>query len=135
MEVETNSFGPIDVAISGLRAQRRNITLISGNVANSQTTRTGNGQPYQRLEAVFQASDEPLGGVEITEVVPDTSAFPKVYKPGHPDADPDGYVKMPNVSLPMEMMNLSLATRAYQANAATLKRYQRMVETALDLLR
>ena len=63
------------------------------------------------------------------------SDFPKVLKPGHPYAVEEGYVAMPNVNMPIEMMNLTIATRAYQANAAVLKRYQKMVETTLELLR
>ncbi len=63
------------------------------------------------------------------------SDFPKKLDPGHPEADEHGYVTMPNVNLPIEMMNLTIAMRAYQANAAILKRYQTMVETTLELLR
>ena len=65
----------------------------------------------------------------------DQSDFQKVLKPGHPSADKDGYVSMPNVNLPIEMMNLATATKAYQANAAVLKRYQSMAETTLELLK
>ena len=63
------------------------------------------------------------------------SDFEKFLEPGNPAADEDGYVSMPNVSLPVEMMNLSIATRMYQANTAVIKRYQQMVETSLELLR
>jgi len=131
----TYTIGPIDIAVSGLKAQSQSIRVITSNVANSQTTQSGSGEPYRRVEAVLKASDEPFGGVTVDEVVSDMSQFPRVYKPGHPDADADGYVQMPNVSLPMEMIHLGVATRAYQANAAVLKRYQRMVETSLELLR
>ncbi len=131
----THSIGPVDIAISGLKAQSQSIRLITSNVANSQTTQSGSGGPYRRVEAVLKAADDPFGGVTVDEVVADMSKFPRVYKPGHPDADADGYVDMPNVSLPMEMINLGVATRAYKANAAVLKRYQAMVETSLELLR
>lgn len=134
MEIN-NIFGPIDIAISGLRAQNKNIELISSNVANAQTTDDGKGQPYQRLEAVFKTNSDDIGGVEIHEIVADTSEFPKILKPGHPDADEQGYVTMPNVNLPIEMMNLNIAARMYQANVAVLKRYQRMVQTTLELLK
>ncbi|MEA3368156.1 MAG: flagellar basal body rod C-terminal domain-containing protein, partial [Planctomycetota bacterium] len=63
------------------------------------------------------------------------SNFRQVLMPGHPDADKDGFVQMPNVDLPVEMMNLTIASRAYQANVAVLKRYQDMVETTVELLR
>jgi len=134
MEVN-NTFGPVDIAISALRAQDKNIKLISSNVANAQTTDNGKGEPYRRLEAVFKANGDGLDGVSIDEVVTDMSDFQRVLKPGHPDADEQGYVTMPNVNLPIEMMNLNIATRMYQANTAVLKRYQRMVETTLELLR
>lgn len=134
MEVN-NTFGPIDIAISGLRAQEKNIGLISSNVANAQTTDNGKGEPYRRLEAVFKANGEGISGVSLEEIAADMSDFQQVLKPGHPDANEQGYVTMPNVNLPTEMINLSIATRVYQANAAVLKRYQRMVETTLELLK
>jgi len=134
MEVN-NSFGPIDIAISGLRAQSKNMEVISSNVANARTTNTGKGEPYRRLEAVFKTENEGVGGVNIDEIVPDMSDFPKILDPGNPNADKQGYITMPNVNLPIEMMNLTIATRAYQANAAILKRYQQMVNTTLELLR
>ncbi len=134
MEVN-NSFGPIDIAISGMQAQNKNIGVISSNVANAQSTDNGQGQPYRRLEAIFKADDDDMGGVTLEEIAADMSELPRILRPGHPDADEQGYVTMPNVDLPIEMVNLTMATRAYQANVAVLKRYQRMVETTLELLR
>ena len=134
MEVD-NAFGAIDIAISGLRAQDKNIGAISSNVANAQTTDNGSGEPYRRLEAVFKADEDGISGVSVDEIATDMSDLLKILKPGHPAADEEGYVTMPNVNLPIEMMNLTMATRAYEANVAVLKRYQRMVETTLELLR
>lgn len=133
MEVE-NSFGPLDIAISGLRAQGKQIEIISSNVANARTTNAGNGQPYRRLEATFK-TDGDIGGVKLDKILTDTSDFLKVLDSGNPLADENGYVLMPNVNLPVEMMNLTIATRVYQANTAILKRYQQMVQTTLELLR
>ena len=133
MEIE-NSFGPLDIAISGLQAQGKQIEIISSNVANARTTNAGNGEPYRRLEAIFK-SDGDMGGVKLDQILPDTSEFLKVLDPGNPLADEDGYVAMPNVNLPVEMMNLTIATKVYQANTAVLKRYQQMVQTTLELLR
>lgn len=133
MEIE-NSFGPLDIAISGLRAQGKQIEIISSNVANARTTNAGNGEPYRRLEAVFE-SDGDIGGVKLDKILADSSEFLKVLDPGNPLADEDGYVAMPNVNLPVEMMNLTIATKVYQANTAVLKRYQQMVQTTLELLR
>ena len=133
MEIE-NNFAPIDIAISGIKAQSKQMEIISSNVANARTANTGNGEPYRRMEAIFTA-DEETGGVKLENIVPDMSEFLRVLDPGNPSADDDGYISMPNVNLPVEMMNLTIATRMYQANTAVLKRYQQMVETTLELLR
>ena len=133
MEVN-NSFSPIDIAISGIRAQGKQMKVISSNVANARTTDAGNGEPYRRLEATFK-TDGDLGGVKLDEIVTDMGDFLKVLDPGNPMADEGGYVSMPNVSLPVEMINMNIATKMYQANVAVLKRYQQIIETTLELLR
>jgi flagellar basal-body rod protein FlgC len=133
MEVNS-SLGPIDIAISGLRAQGKQMEVISSNVANARTVDAGKGEPYRRREAAF-TSEEGLGGVKLDRIVTDMSDFLRVTDPGNPLADAAGYVAMPNVNLPVEMMNLNIATRVYQANVAVLKRYQQMVEATLELLR
>jgi flagellar basal-body rod protein FlgC len=133
MEVN-NSIGPIDIAISGLRVQGKQMEIISSNVANARTSDAGKGEPYRRLEAMFK-SDDDLGGVKLDKIITDMSDFIEVLDPGNPLADETGYVAMPNVSLPVEMINLNIATRMYQANVAVLKRYQQIMETTLELLR
>jgi flagellar basal-body rod protein FlgC len=133
MEVDS-SFGPIDIAVSGLRAQGKQMKLISSNIANARTSDAGNGEPYRRLQAEFKTDDD-LGGVELDKIVTDTSDFLRVLDPGNPLADQNGYVAMPNVSLPVEMINMNIATRMYQANVAVLRRYQQIIETTLELLR
>ncbi len=134
MEVN-NTFGPIDIAISGMRAHRKQTEVISSNVANARTTDVGNGKPYRRLETTFKAEDDGIGGVNLDKILEDMSDFHRIFDPSNPKADEHGYVAMPNVNLPIEMMNLTIATQAYQANAAILKRYQQMVETTLELLK
>ncbi len=133
--MEIGGFSPVDIAISGMRAQSKNVEIIHSNVANIHTTDNGNGEPYRRLEAVFKSDGDEIGGVSIDKILADKSDFQKMLKPGHPDADENGYVNMPNVFLPTELINLNAATKAYKANAAILKRYQNMVETTLELLR
>ncbi len=133
--MEVNTFGPIDIAISGLRAQGKQMEVISSNVANARTSDAGNGEPYRRLEAAFKTNDDDVGGVSLDEILPDMGDFFRIFDPNNPKADEQGYVAMPNVNLPIEMMNLTVATRTYQANAAVLKRYQQIVETTLELLR
>jgi flagellar basal-body rod protein FlgC len=129
-------FGSVDIAISGMQAQGRQMDLISSNIANARTLDAGQGQPYRRLMAIFQAEDdEGASGVTIQDIVKDMSPLQRVHDPGNPKADANGYITLPNVHMPVEMMNLSTASRAYQASAAILKRYQKMVETTLELLR
>jgi flagellar basal-body rod protein FlgC len=130
-----NMFGTIDIAVSGLKAYGRQMQVVGSNMANLQTTDAGNGEPYRRLIARFETDDKGNGGVTIKDIVKDNSEFERIYKPGHPDADDNGYVSMPNVDWPTEMINLSAASRAYQANAAILKRYQTMIESSLELLK
>lgn len=127
--------GPIDIAVSGMRAQGTQMEIISSNIANARTTDNGQGQPYRRLEAIFRAGSDGVSDVTIDNIAQDMTPMQRVFDPGNPNADAGGYVSMPNVQLPVEMMNLSTASRAYQANAAVLKRYQKLVETTLELLR
>jgi len=125
----------VDIAVSGMRAQSLRLNLIAGNIANAETTRTAGGEPYRRRDVVLRASGDEPGGVTVLNIAKDSSAFRQVLMPGHPDADAEGFVQMPNVDLPVEMMNMVTASRAYQANVAILHRYQEMVETTVELLR
>jgi flagellar basal-body rod protein FlgC len=125
----------VDIAVSGLRAQSLRLNLISANIANAETTRTAAGEPYRRQDVVLSTTPDSLGGVMVLNIEKDRRDFRSVLIPGHPEADEDGNVRLPNVDLPAEMMNMVVATRAYQANAAVLKRYQDMVEVTIELLR
>lgn len=127
---------PADIAITGLRAQRMRMRVIANNIANAGTSRTQAGKPYRRRDVVLQTSGEVLSGVRIADVGEDLStALKRVRDPDNPQADADGFVTLSNVELPQEMVHLVMASRAYQANAAVLKRYQESVNTALELLR
>ena len=127
---------PVDMAVSALRAQAMKMNVIAGNIANVGSSKTESGGPYRRKEVVLSAGGEGLDGVTITGIADDMSTeLKKLYQPGHPEANSEGYVNMPNVDLPVEMMQMVMASRAYQANAATLKRYQEMVDVTLELLR
>jgi flagellar basal-body rod protein FlgC len=134
MEVN-NTFGPVDIAISGMRAHGKSVEVIHSNVANIQTTDAGKGEPYRRLQAALKADEEGISGVSVSKILEDKGDFLRILDEGNPEADAEGYVSMPNIDLAQEMINLNMATRAYQANAAILKRYQKMVETSLELLR
>lgn len=136
MKIDSNMFDTIDIAISGLKAHGKQMEVIGSNLVNSRTTDTGSGQPYRRLEAMLKTQTEGITGVEVSDIIEDKSEFQRVpASPGDPRADKDGYILMPNVNLSNEMINLNLASRAYQANAAILKRYQKMVESSLELLK
>ena len=129
-------FGAVDIAISGMRAHSASMSAIYANVANARTVDSGNGEPYRRVEAVLkQQVDEAISGVEVDRMMTDTRPFQEIYDPGHPYANAQGYVRMPNVNIPQEMISLTVATRAYQANAAVLRRYQQIADSALELLR
>lgn len=126
----------VDIAVSGLRAQSMRMRVVASNIANANTSRTETGEPYRRQSVILSTMMEQLKGVDILQVVPDMSTdFKKAYNPGHPDADENGFVTLPNVDLPMEMIDLISASRAYGANAAVLKRYQESVNVTLELLK
>ncbi|MBI5723544.1 MAG: flagellar basal body rod protein FlgC [Planctomycetes bacterium] len=130
----------IDIAVSGLRAQGQMLKVCANNMANISTTRTDPNVPgsaYRRKMVELAAGDEAdLAGVTTGEIVEDMGALKPVYMgASHPDADAKGYVMMPNVDLPNEMVGMIAASRAYQANANMLRKYQESVDTALELLR
>ena len=143
-------FDAIDVSASGLTAERLRMDVVSENLANAQTTRGPNGGPYQRktvvlqqaeggfagaLAGAVQRADGAARGVQVAAIVPDTSPNRRVHDPGHPDADAEGYVTMPNVFLPIEMVNLMTASRAYEANLKVLQNLRQQLEQTLMLLR
>ena len=131
-----NVSTPLDIAVTGLRAQSLRMNVIANNIANASTTRTESGEPYRRKEVSLSTDSQALSGVSIVGAAEDTrTEFKEVYDPGNPDAGGNGFVSMPNVELPVEMMHLVDASRAYQANAAVLKRYQDMNDATLDLIR
>jgi len=129
-------FSAIDISASGLSAQRRRLDIVAENIANAETTRTERGGPYRRKEVVFEelASTE-LGkqGVTVREVTEDSQPARMAYRPGHPDADANGYVAMPNVNMVEEMVDMISATRSYEANAAALNATKAMARKALEL--
>lgn len=138
MGVDAIASGSIDIAISGLRAQRVRMDVIANNIANANTSRTPSGKPYRRRDVVLSTGTGggTLTGVQILKVAEDpASPLKRIKAPGDPAADEDGYVGVSNVELPKEMIELVVASRAYQANAAVLKRFQDSINTTLELLR
>jgi flagellar basal-body rod protein FlgC len=129
-----------EIAVSGLRAQRTRMNIIANNIANAETTRTPEGGAFRRQLAVLQGGQIGTGknpeklGVNVTKVVADPSPFRVVYNPGHPDANKDGYVEYPNISMAMEMVDLISAQRAYDANVSVIVSDRRMTQKALEII-
>ncbi len=132
------------ISSSGLQAQRLRMDVIAANLANAQSTRTPQGGPYRRRDVVLEALpegetfDELLGAapgaaVRVARVVEDRRPPRVVFDPGHPDADGQGYVAMPNVNVMTEMVDLMAATRAYEANVAAVNATKRVLEAALEI--
>ncbi|MGI6113376.1 MAG: flagellar basal body rod protein FlgC [Mahellales bacterium] len=139
-------FSAIDISASGLTAQRFRMDLISQNIANVNTINASNGQPYRRRVAVFQEhntggsfntllSGNSIGntGVRVAAVVEDTRPFKRIYEPGHPHADDQGYVELPNVDILNEMVDMLSATRSYEANITAVNAYKSMCLKTLEI--
>lgn len=130
---------------SALKAQSIRLNTISSNLANVETTSTPEGGPYKKKSVYFQT--KPLNfkdqlnsslkkstqGVEVKKIVEDQSPPRKVYNPSHPDANEDGYVEMPNISVLEEMVDMMSATRSYEANVTSIKMAKRMALKALEI--
>lgn len=134
------SFSSFDISASGIYAQRVRMDVISNNIANAETTRTAEGGPYRRQQVSFRAVyDDAVGnrvipsGVKVESVVTDPTDYRMVHDPGHPDADANGYVRMPNVNMVEEMVDMISATRAYEANVTVLNASKAMIGSAIEL--
>jgi flagellar basal-body rod protein FlgC len=127
------------VAASGMRAQAERMRVIAENLANASSTASGPGEdPYRRQVPVFKAELDRATGtekVQMTGIVHDNSAFREQFMPGHPAADERGYVKMPNVSSLIEMMDMREAQRAYEANLSVIDNARTMMARTVDLLK
>ena len=152
-------FDAINASASGLTAERLRMDVTAENLANAQSTRGADGQPYRRKEVVLQQSgggfgqaldaamgtpgaraasaggQDGQGGVEVAGIVEDQSDFKLVYDPGHPDANAEGYVQMANVNPVTEMVDLISASRGYEANVTAIQTAKSMFSKTLDILR
>ena len=141
-------FSLLSVSASGMSAQRARAELLVENLANSETTRTPEGGPYRRKDAIFasEPADSPFSsifesqlgrpdGVKVSEIVVDDRDPDRRYLPGHPDADKDGYVAFPRINPAEDMVDLMSATRSYQANVAAISAVKDMIQRSIDLLR
>ena len=145
-------FDAIDIAASGLTAERLRMDVTAENLANAQTTRSATGGPYQRQEVVLQqaggfgatlqgaigggvASGASASGVQVAGIVADPTPDRFVYDPGHPDANAQGYVQMPNVNPVTEMVDLISESRSYEADVTAMQTAKSMYSKTLDLLK
>jgi flagellar basal-body rod protein FlgC len=148
-------FDAIDVTGSGLSAERLRMDVTSENLANAQTTKGADGQPYRRKTVVLQSAgtagssfgavlgaamgrgpgSSPVQGVQVAGIVADATPLKRIYDPGHPDADKNGYVTMPNVNTVTEMTDLISSSRAYEADVTAMQTAKQMFSKTLDILR
>jgi flagellar basal-body rod protein FlgC len=147
-------FDSLNVSATGLTAERLRMDVTAENLANAQTTRGADGQPYKRKEVVLSeattggfgsqlasamgaraGSGVQPGGVQVAGIVQDATPGKLVYDPGHPDANAQGYVQMPNVDTVTEMVDLITAQRSYEANVTAMQSAKQMFSKTLDILR
>jgi len=142
-----SAMSGMNISASGMSAQRLRLDVISQNIANVNTTRDENGNPYRRKTVVFAEKDmTPFGdvllrtagnygnGVKVTNIVEDAKTeFRKVYDPSHPDADEEGYVSYPNVNIVQEMTDMIDASRAYEANVTAFNATKSMAMKGLEV--
>ena len=129
----------MQISAAGLRAQAARMRIIAENLANANSTgQTPDALPYVRQIPMFEAELDRTTGAELvrmTQVRPDEKDFRLVYEPGHPAANEEGYVRYPNVSSLVELMDMRDAQRSYEANMTMIEGARRMLERTLDLLR
>jgi flagellar basal-body rod protein FlgC len=142
-------FSLLSVSASGMAAQRTRAELVIQNLANSETTRTPEGGPYRRQDAVFQSAPQispfsavfqtemtsGVNGVEVADIIQDPSEGEKRYQPGHPDADAEGFVAYPNVNPAEDMVDLLSAQRGYEGNVAAMTAIKDMIQRSIDLMK
>ena len=140
-------FDSINISASALTAEKTRIDIISKNMANANTTRATGGMPYRRQMVVFEENKEGSfssyldkytnkfsgNGVSIERIIEDSTPYRLKYEPGHPDADENGYVMMPNVDMVTEMVDMIDAHRAYEANITALNGTKSMLMKALEI--
>jgi flagellar basal-body rod protein FlgC len=138
----SNLFGALGISASGMTAERLRMDVTSDNLANADSTKGPNGQPYQRQEVVLQSGgqsfSDALGnaqaGVQVAGIVNDPTPGQQVYDPGNPDANAQGYVTMPNVNTVTEMTDLITESRSYEANTQAMTTAKELYLKTLDLL-
>ena len=132
-------FDSLNVSASGMTATQLWMDVVSSNLANADSTKAANGQPYRRKEILLSEASpsfgEVLGGVQVNGIASDPSPLRQVYDPGNPEADKQGYVAMPNVNPVTEMVDLISASRGYESNVTAMNAAKQMFSKTFDVLR
>jgi len=139
-------FSAMSVSASGMAAERTRAELLVENLANAETTRTPEGGPYRRKDAVFvsQPMTASFGslfeshlqeGVAVADISVDTRDPERRYLPGHPDAGPDGYVAFPRINPAEDMVDLTGAARGFEANVSAISAVKDMIMRSIDLFK
>jgi flagellar basal-body rod protein FlgC len=133
-------LGGIDSTASALAAERTRLEVITQNIANANTTRGIDGKPYQRQHVIFETalSQAQAGGadsraVTVARIEKDSRPARLVFNPGHPDANADGMVAMPDINIHEEMADMIAASRAFEANLAVVKNARTMAMQTLSI--
>lgn len=130
-------FPEMQIAASGLNAERARLEIIAGNIANVNTTKTAGGDVFRRqlvqLVSAGSGEDGELPGVNVAGVVSDPSPLHQIYDPANPEADDKGFVAKPNVDVMLEMVDMLGATRSYQANVTAIQSAKEMIRHALEI--
>ena len=138
------TFSAMEISASGLSAERTRMNTIASNLANARTTRTEEGGAYKRIDPVFEAvaldkmralheNERAVSTVSVREITRDSRPGQMVYGPGHPDADPRGYVEYPNVNVVEEMVDMITASRAYEAGVTSIEAVKKMAKSGIDI--
>ena len=147
-----NLFGVLELSGTALKAERIRAEVVASNMANAETTRTADGGPYRRHYVVFSEGGEAnssfsdllhgeigggkgVEGVSVADIVADTGSPIRRYEPGHPDADKNGYVSVPDINPVTEMVDLMGATRSYGLNASAVQASKTMLQASIDLVK
>lgn len=130
-------FRALEISSSGLRAERTRMDVIASNIANSGRTGKPGVGPYRRREVRLETVpfDRVLSTVKVSGVTDDPSPFQVVHRPGHPDADREGRLELPNVNIAFEMVDMIVAARAYEANLSASRTFREMAEHAISVLK
>ena len=131
-------LGTLDISASALSAERVRLNTIAQNLANANTTRDawGRPEPYRRQQVVFAPSRDMDGrpGVRVAQIRPDMRPFRRQWDPQHPDSGPDGHVRYPNINPIEEMVDMIMASRAYEANVTAMETTKHMAAATLRIL-